>query len=664
MVKSIWTKLSAWAVFLLALTPLTAFSHAALEFNADNRQERLEVPGKNCIALLDDDSNYTLSVVDDHTFVISTKAASERSALLLIDCAGVIYPYPLSFSNRSKYEYEEKRYKEGVTRPNSYVGYSHSVFKSVPATNTFEVFDQSYNPLGVGVSRTYLDPGNERMRLDSVDAFHYWDDYSLSYGTTTGRLWSGEEHAFRTYVGGFGAFAGAQQVYQEHGAKEESYVLSTPAPLLTRFLYHKALDGAMDRRAQRNLFGNVGLLASNTLLELERYNFAAIDEDYTQGNITEDLNYNGLPWVRPGAEFGGFLRKGAATPLLNLTKLKSEFRYETAYFEIKYGLVPHDLATVGRYRFHRGQEVSIMVNQSYAPFSWIKRQKWISNEATPGVINPWDAQEMRSAALLHLEYTDGAYTLTADHDIPIHRGTGEERLFGRLGIQVDQPKLVALASVGFTYGRPSGIAEVLLEIRYYPDANIKALVQKSYTYRVSGRVLSIFGDKPLADMPVSLMRDDKEIAKASTLHDGSFVFHDVRSGGYRLVAQKTGCVKTVDIDVAGENREVAAQLVMDDYAKIRVKFLLAPLDKPAFSPANVAIDLQNFMPELGEGIVSFKDAGYSENLIWIPRQGKVALKVTPELLPFGFRFLDIRGAIQDTDREGEGIVEILLQKKT
>lgn len=172
---------------MMGLLPLSALwaqeSYRILEMSRDNRSINLPLPkGRDCSFLLDDDENYEVVRVDSVTLQVRTKAITERSALLIVDCSPETQAYRLSYTNRERYDPSETLYRAGLDRMNSSLALGQTWGDSSFISRYIELADYSYMPFTINLRRSYNDAHRADQYRDSIDVSHNIDDYSLGYG--------------------------------------------------------------------------------------------------------------------------------------------------------------------------------------------------------------------------------------------------------------------------------------------------------------------------------------------------------------------------------------------------------------------------------------------------------------------------------------------------
>jgi hypothetical protein len=106
------------------------------------------------------------------------------------------------------------------------------------------------------------------------------------------------------------------------------------------------------------------------------------------------------------------------------------------------------------------------------------------------------------------------------------------------------------------------------------------------------------------------------------------------------------------------NLERSVKLYVNDHKKVQVEFFLQSA-KNGLEKLNI----QNYFPEIGEGILGHHSAVYSNNSLLIPIAGLVDLTMNEQLLPFQYRLISVSGDKFDTTVDGVQVVRILVEEK-
>lgn len=376
----------------------------------------------------------------------------------------------------------------------------------------------------------------------------------------------------------------------------------------------------MERSLEKQTLWSTGLFSHHNSFSLQLVSFRYGNGDFTRVAMDNSTRYNGLSWIKPGAQIGGSCIDQCR---LNLLNLNSEFRDSRAFVTTTYGFLPHFYSLDARWKFKGRQELGLGLERQMQALKPTGDPSWLEQADV--------TSRFRARGTLHLEYINDAWSLSADHDVPIVDKRKESPVYGQLGAQYDSTKIHSGLFFAAPYQSPLRQWNLIFEIRYFFVPNIRTASLQLPMHSIRGRLRSNFAEQPIGGARIQLLSDKNELMNAATDADGSFVFHDVpTSGPLRIRAEKTGVESSLDIEKKLEDREMEVSLTLEDRIPLHIRFVDDAEGKP--------VALTNFVKELGEGIVHAADAGYDGNTLWLRKGNPAKMETSPELLPFDYTF--------------------------
>ncbi len=623
------------------------FAFESIEFTSDEKTKVVKVQEGNCTSLLDDESNYEILQISPNQFKISTKALTENSAMLLIDCNGQTFAYGLNFKNKPADNFDSAQYSESTSHPQSYFGVVTSIGPTAYSSMALEAFDGSYDPLSITFTRNYSNAQKPKYFRDSVDLFHHFNLWDLGYGFSRNFTADETVDGFRQRLRLYDYSASASETVVGPVVVARRYFLITPAPFAMSFTYSQTRNQTVERGVERSFFfGAESLTLFSRIGYSEIYN-KDLEIDTNRGDLNNSAKYHLGPFLTPGNDSSAYCMREYGCKLSGLV-FTNETRLKTTAIDFKYGILPHLLGLKLSQMIYRKDEVSVAINRSLISQPWTLDKYWIDSYASE--------QSTRANAALHLEYRQKEYFYFVDHDFIViePNSNTSQRIFARAGMRHESERWSYGISVDLPY-QNENCCNFNADLRWFFDRNIKYMTLAAADHIVEGKVVSELTQEPLANVKIVLSSAEKTIAETSSDKNGIFSFVDVPNAGlFQLTASNDHAQTKKEIEKAITKAKLETTLEINEHYLIRVLF--SDPDHPAQS-------FFNYAKETGDAILSTPGAIYKDNKIYVKKGSSVTLKITPEFLPFDVDLEHVSKFTFDTRSMEDGIVEVKLKSK-
>lgn len=207
-----------------------------------------------------------------------------------------------------------------------------------------------------------------------------------------------------------------------------------------------------------------------------------------------------------------------------------------------------------------------------------------------------------------------------------------------------------------------------LGLNYYPSYGIKQAVNLIRTHKLYGTILSNMST-PEENALVTLTLPNGKILTTHSDATGKYSFDDVpASGVFNLTAKQKQFEDTIsfnkDLDVIAQEKDIQ----IPTYMVVQVRFILLKSSQKSKSKTEEVKngeELSNIVNQQMEyNVVSSNlKSVYTQNKIYIRRDGIANFTTHPEFLPFKYNIHHLSLTALDTVKESNAVLEVYLTEK-
>ena len=616
-----------------------------LEFYPDANEQTIPISDPSCLYFIDDSSNYRVELVGTDEIKVTGIGTSDRSASLIVDCPMKTAYFALRFNSRRKYGFDSEA-RPRLGQSDSYFGISATEGALSGHSKGLDVVDRSLRIFQLTIREGLPTGALQGTRSESVDVAHEGERWRIGYGVERMFGIFDQKMSYRSFFGFDGmSLAHSHSRYLQSGETESSSWMRLPAPLNFGFGYQKGRDDVTLRTIDRFFPSSVGSLSiGSTIRYSHETNPVEGVRELLRIKVDESLRSSSL--LRPG-NYNSFECTSTKNCLMTewVTRNTSNFRDNSLTLE--YGLLPHSISANMQSKFGKRHNTGMQIRHNFKDKSFVNRWAFVSKDLGPGAT--------AESSTLHLEFGGGKWTYFVDQSATMIK----KDIRGSVaGFRFDGDKVQASASVS-RFQPTKGPFSFVAEFRYFFDENIRSLALRSSKTKIDVAVLSNAGDKPVGGVVVNLLLNNTVIGSAVSSPEGRVAFTEGRCcEEYVVQAEHLKQTMSAVVLISPGNLERSVKLYVNDHKKVQVEFFLQST-KNGLEKLNI----QNYFPEIGEGILGHHSAVYSNNSLLIPIAGLVDLTMNEQLLPFQYRLISVSGDKFDTTVDGVQVVRILVEEK-
>jgi hypothetical protein len=202
----------------------------------------------------------------------------------------------------------------------------------------------------------------------------------------------------------------------------------------------------------------------------------------------------------------------------------------------------------------------------------------------------------------------------------------------------------------------------MLSVQWELGGGVRMVSERLQKSSVSGRVLSSTSLKPLDKADVRCIGDKNEgLSISQTNKDGVFVLQSARLSScasfeviYQGITKKFPSSALPESDIA---------IKFPDRSVVYISFYEDKNSNNALDEDDPQVKLENYIAEIGEGIVQADQGTFVDGTLTVPRKKKVGFTATSQYLPAGFISLQFIPEWVDSYSEDFVDLKVLLKKQ-
>jgi len=617
-----------------------------IDFYVDDLEKSVSLPEVGCAGFLDDTSGFSFAI-NENTLAIEAATTTTRGATLLVNCpTSGENIYSLRFVPRKKYSENVSAAIAAPAAPSGVFIHGNAAFTGLYGWGG-GLFDQSYDGLQYtyGMARRAFGRNQDRKHYSMISSRLEEGYVGVARWSDVTRAGREEGASFTSTLFGYGLRAAG--VKNNFGARDRFDVsASLPSPFGLRLARAATGDELIDT-VERKFSATILRTSASLLLAYTHQRGGGLaDRESLQPGIELLRNSFAGTLIGSRATWGCELRTGCKLQHLN-TDLSVE-RYAFAFLT-EYSLVPHQASVAIAYQQAVGSSLKLTYLQ-VMPREVQYLKPFTKNDEAVSPSTSLDAQ-------MRLQYgtRDATWFLQTGASSSGRRFASESIV---LGGQIRHGKTSWSLSADTVPSRWTQSA-LSLQMLYEIDENLHRIVQRLRTRTLRLAVLSNALNMPVADAQIVVSAKNEIVATGTTNESGVFTSNALGCcGTFQIEARSGNAVKFYSLKVERETYSYEPKIVINDQYKIDVVFEVRS-DAEESRPS----DVTNYVPELGQAIISADGAKYFKNFIWVPLKHDFRFVVNAELLPYKYQIENVELPTSDDARMENTRIRVLLRKQ-
>ncbi|MES2613800.1 MAG: hypothetical protein V4591_00120 [Bdellovibrionota bacterium] len=659
-------------LFLLFLTVMFLYKANAdnlnvIELNLLSSTATISLSDTSCHFLLDNSTNYAILPKSENKniFEVSALKINQTSATVIFTCKNGEYVYQIRYTNTSpilrsynSYSYDQRKNSYGAI-----FGYS----PDSAMTQSFQLNDNSYNNLFFQFNHTDLDLKNGYYSNDFQARYNgnYLDE-GLANNSTLGLELSngmsslGRFDSYQATTGLYGYNFTLQQLkYAADSRPTNTLSLYVPLPFTLQLSYLDKSDGSKEYVAQKISTVNFKNIQSNNIITYDKVQKNSQEQvggvsSLETLSINNFSNYFFNSFVYQQINFNAVC---SFQSNCSLTNAGTSYNYQDqeVVSKVGYNPIPNQLFLYYQHYFWQNSDVIFNYSKTYSPIASLQNNsvtKTTSQSSLDQFYSIMDARILKENWL---------YTLT----LPLLFVNTNS--YAIANVQYNSENIGAFCNYQISQTHQQNWENftwnVSVGLNYFPNYGFKQAVNTVRSHKLYGYVLSNMST-PEENATVLLALPGGKTLSTKANTEGKYAFDDVPvSGNFSLTAKKNSFEDTVifrkDLDVVAQQKDIQ----IPTYMLVNVHFIL--LTRSGTHKKEIKEELPNIVNQQMEFnvVTASLKAIYSQNKIFIRRDGFAKFEVHPEFLPFKYVVKKMSMEGVDTVKNSEVALNVYLVER-